>query len=141
MGKFNSQGNTDTAMGIIGTLTCMTSGPLELKNVVVKNLVVAGLGPDENGEQLQQIDRLFSITSYGGNGPSCGDDGQDWKDLPAPKFDVTLQDFYLSGNGYAAPSEECNYVHNGKGDWKIKLVGARGNEIWNVEVRAHGNWS
>ena len=39
------------------------------------------------------------------------------------KFDVTLQDFYLSGNGYAAPSEECNYVHNGKGDWKIKLVG------------------
>ena len=122
MSKFNDQGY-DTAMGIVGTLTCMTSGPLELKNVVVENLVVAGLGPDKNGVQLQQIDRLFSITSFGGNGPSCGDDGQDWKDLPAPKFDVTLRDWYMSGNGYAAWSEECNKVHNFQGEWNIQLHG------------------
>ena len=29
----------------------------------------------------------------------------------------------MSGNAAYAPSEECNYVNKGKGNWKIKLVG------------------
>ena len=85
-------------------------------------MVVAGLASDENKEQLQQIDRLFSISAYGKGGPSC-DSSDDLDNLPAPTFDITLQDWYMSGNAAYAPSEECNYVNKGKGNWKIKLVG------------------
>ena len=41
--------------------------------------------------------------------------------LPAPKFNLELGPFYLSGNEVYTESNECNLVNNGKGDWKIKF--------------------
>ena len=41
--------------------------------------------------------------------------------LPAPKFNLELGPFYLSGNEVYTDSNECNLVNNGKGDWKIKF--------------------
>ena len=41
--------------------------------------------------------------------------------LPAPKFNLELGPFYLSGNGVYDASNECNWVNNGKGDWNIKF--------------------
>ena len=41
--------------------------------------------------------------------------------LPAPKFNLKLGPFYLSGNGVYDASNECNWVNNGKGDWNIEF--------------------
>ena len=41
--------------------------------------------------------------------------------LPAPKFNLKLGPFYLSGNEVYTESKECNLVNNGKGDWNIKF--------------------
>ena len=41
--------------------------------------------------------------------------------LPAPKFNLKLGPFYLSGNEVYTESNECNLVNNGKGDWNIKF--------------------
>ena len=49
--------------GIVGTITCGDGsavpgvGPLDI-TATVENVVVAGLDKDENGEQIQQINRL-----------------------------------------------------------------------------------
>ena len=94
--------------------------------------MVAGLGPDENGEQIQQINRLYSIfadssESYPyvcGEAYTSFDDGATYvpaSQLPAPKFNLELGPFYLSGNEVYTESNECNLVNNGKGDWKIKF--------------------
>ena len=41
--------------------------------------------------------------------------------LAAPKFNLKLGPFYLSGNGVYDDSNECNWVNNGKGDWNIEF--------------------
>ena len=41
--------------------------------------------------------------------------------LAAPKFNLKLGPFYLSGNGVYDASNECNWVNNGKGDWNIEF--------------------
>ena len=61
----------------------------------------------------------------------CGEAYTSWDDatkqyvpasqLPAPKFNLKLGPFYLSGNEVYTESNECNLVNNGKGDWKIKF--------------------
>ena len=123
----NDKKSTEPPFALVSTVTCMDGGgssaSLTLNNVVVKNLIVAGLGPDENDKQLQQIDRLFAITAWGGDGPSCGGGDADPNTLKAPTFHISLEDWTID-NGYAAKSEQCNYVNNHKGDWQIKLVGA-----------------
>ena len=42
---------------------CMPTGQLTVERLYVKNLVVAGLGKDALGKDVQQIDRLFSISA------------------------------------------------------------------------------
>ena len=42
-------------------------------------------------------------------------------EIAAPKFNLELGPFYLSGNEVYTESNECNLVNNGKGDWKIKF--------------------
>ena len=94
--------------------------------------MVAGLGPDENGEQIQQINRLYSIFADSSESYPyvCGEaytsfDGKGTyvpaSQLPAPKFNLKLGPFYLSGNGVYDDSNECNWVNNGKGDWNIEF--------------------
>ena len=111
--------------GIIGTISCMNFGPLDL-SAQVKDVVVAGLGPDENGDQIIQLNRLYSIMadSYETYQYVCGAPDPSYvpaSQLPAPKFNLKLGPFYLSGNGVYDASNECNWVNNGKGDWNIEF--------------------
>ncbi len=49
------------------------------------------------------------------------------KILP-PKWDLTLEDFYVWENSlveWASPSNQCNTVHDGKADhWNVALKGS-----------------
>jgi hypothetical protein len=92
----------------------------------VKDVVVAGLGSDENGEQIIQLNRLYSIMadSYETYQYVCGAPETSYvpaSQLAAPKFNLKLGPFYLSGNGVYDDSNECNWVNNGKGDWNIEF--------------------
>ncbi len=103
----------------------MNFGPLDL-SAQVKDVVVAGLGSDENGDQIIQLNRLYSIMadSYETYQYVCGAPELSYvpaSQLAAPKFNLKLGPFYLSGNGVYDASNECNWVNNGKGDWNIKF--------------------
>merc|ERR1712037_344230 len=75
----------------------------------------------ENGEQIIQLNRLYSIMadSYETYQYVCGAPELTYvpaSQLAAPKFNLKLGPFYLSGNGVYDDSNECNWVNNGKGD-------------------------
>ena len=95
-------------------------------------MVVAGLGSDSSSNQIQAVDRLFAFSANGDGGPFCGnmrskgDNYDDWSSVAPPKFDVTMDNWFLCGEDGAdgtcpaSPSSICNYVGNHDGDWKIE---------------------
>ena len=106
-------------------------GGLDLQ-AKVDNVVVAGLGSDSSNNQIQAVDRLFAFSANGDGGPFCGnmrskgDSYDDWSSVAPPKFDVTMDNWFLCGEDGAdgtcpaSPSSICNYVGNHDGDWKIE---------------------
>ncbi len=113
-------------VGLVDTMSCMENGPLELKGVTVRNLAVAGLGSDSNSHQLQQVDRLFSISANAAqaNGANfCWANGGSVQ----PVFDITLEDFYVKENNlvdWQWDSNQCNYIASGKPSWSVTLKGS-----------------
>jgi len=117
--------------GIVGSPTCVKWGGLDLQ-AKVDNVVVAGLGSDSSNNQIQAVDRLFAFSANGDGGPFCGnmrskgDSYDDWSSIAPPKFDVTMDNWFLCGEDGAdgtcpaSPSSICNYVGNHDGDWKIE---------------------
>lgn len=113
--------------GIVDTMSCMER-PLALKKIAVKNLVVAGLGADSGGKQLQQVDRLFSISAN--NRDKSGADNNCYagdKTASQPDFDITLDNFDVKenqGNDWQSDSNQCNYVCSGaQCTWSVTLIG------------------
>ena len=109
---------SDSSMGIVGSDTDIEKrnppNPLDL-TATVENVVVAGLGSDDSGRQIQQIDRLFSIMAGGWVGDGVGDVKN------TPMFHLTFKNWDLGGNGVWSPSEMCNYGQSR--DWKLSLKG------------------
>jgi hypothetical protein len=111
----------DSSMGIVGSDTDIRNDgwPLDL-TATVENVVVAGLGADDSGRQIQQIDRLFSIMAGGWVSDGVGDVKN------TPMFHLTFKNWDLGGNGVWSPSEMCNYGQ--PRDWKLKLEGKELND-------------
>ena len=111
----------------------MENGALYME-ATVNNLVVAGLGIYDNGEQVQEINRLFSITANDaahGNG-YCGKG--DLAQPPKPYMDLNFYDWYVLGDDklgsyWEFPSNQCNYLCSGSAKdctWFVELDGNKG---------------
>ena len=66
------------------------------------------LGPD-----VQQIDRLYSISSIDENYGGCSGDNS-----APPRYDITLHGFDLQGGSASYPQRVCYY---GDDKWDIRL--------------------
>ena len=85
------------------------------------------VGPYSSGKQIQQVDRLFSISAN--TAQATGSTNFCWANGGSvqPVFDITLEDFYVKEKNlvdWQWDSNQCNYVSSGKPSWSVTLKGS-----------------